>query len=76
MHGEIRQFTRIALGSLAELETQVMIACRRHKLNEPKELFSLSEEVGRMLTKLHLSVTEEIAPYSLVSETQTLNSKL
>ncbi len=48
---ETIQFTGIALGSLAELETQLHLCSRIYKIDVSNEL-ALSEEVGKMLTGL------------------------
>lgn len=48
---ETVQFTGIALGSLAELETQIIL-CNRLYAIEVKEALDLCTEVGKMLTGL------------------------
>ena len=52
--GELKHFLRISLGSLMELETQVMIAERLHYLeSEPvKTILRDSAELGRVLNGL------------------------
>ena len=56
---EFVRFLSIALGSLAEAETQIMIARRLDYLNEEQmnELLALSAEVGRILNGLANSIT-------------------
>ncbi len=51
---EFRHFLRHARGSLAELETQILIAQRRNYLSEPQtaELLRRAHEVGRILSGL------------------------
>lgn len=48
---ETIQFSGIALGSVAEIETQLLLAQRLYKLDVSKELM-LAEEVTRMLVGL------------------------
>lgn len=48
---EMANFCGIALGSLAELETQLILTNRLYKLQVEKEL-QLCEEVSKMLTGL------------------------
>ncbi len=50
--GEFRQFLGIAKGSLAELDTQLMIAENLGYLTETDRLFDQVAEVGRMLSGL------------------------
>ena len=52
--GEFVRFLQIAMGSLAELETQVELAVRLHFLEKQKAiaLRSLSDEVGKLLSGL------------------------
>jgi four helix bundle protein len=51
---EFRHFLRHSCGSLAELETQILIAQRRNYLSESqtKELLGRTHEVGRILNGL------------------------
>ena len=51
---EFKRFLSIASGSLAEAETQLIIANRRHYLRSEKleELMSLSDEISKMLASL------------------------
>jgi four helix bundle protein len=48
---EFRQFLRIAMGSLGELETQLLLVHRLYGLSS-NHLFELVAEIQRMLTKL------------------------
>jgi four helix bundle protein len=59
---EFRHFLRHSRGSLAELETQVLIAQRRNYLSEPQaaELLRRANEVGRILSGLLDSLKEPI----------------
>ncbi len=50
--GEFRQFLGIARGSLAELDTQLIIAEQLGYLTTPCPLFEQLAEVGRMLSGL------------------------
>jgi four helix bundle protein len=50
--GEFRQFLGIARGSLAELETQLIISEKLGYLTESNALFEQLAEVGRMLSGL------------------------
>ncbi|MBL8792363.1 MAG: four helix bundle protein [Planctomycetia bacterium] len=50
--GEFRQFLGIAKGSLAELDTQLIIAEKLGYLTTPCPLFEQLAEVGRMLSGL------------------------
>jgi four helix bundle protein len=54
--GEFRQFLGIAKGSLAELDTQLVIAANLGYLAEPCPLFEQLAEVGRMLSGLLASL--------------------
>ena len=56
---ETIQFTGIALGSLAELETQLHLCSRIYKIDVSNEL-ALSEEVGKMLTGLIKSLRSKL----------------
>jgi four helix bundle protein len=57
--GEFRQFLGHAKGSLAELETQLIIAQNLGYLTEPDTLLAQSSEVARMLNGLLNSLTTE-----------------
>src|SRR5271157_5376596 len=52
--GEFKHFLRLSLGSLMELETQVMIAERLHylELDSAKTILGDSAELGRVLNGL------------------------
>lgn len=52
---EFRNFLSIARGSLAEVETQLLIAQELNYLSQPKlqELLSLHTEIGKMINSLH-----------------------
>lgn len=52
--GDYRRHVNIARGSLMEIETQIEIAVRLNYISkdEIKQAWSLSQEIGRMLTKL------------------------
>ena len=56
---EFGNFIRIAKGSLAELETQVLIALRRRYGNESiaRKLLRESEQLSRMLSTLYARLT-------------------
>jgi len=58
---EFRHFLRNSRGSLAELETQVLIAQRRDYLSEAQaaELIKRADEVGRILGGLINSLSEK-----------------
>jgi four helix bundle protein len=59
---EFRHFLRHSCGSLAELETQIVIAQRRHYLTESQTagLLERTHEVGRVLSGLLNSLKEQI----------------
>jgi four helix bundle protein len=59
---EFRHFLRHSSGSLAELETQILIAQRRKYLSESQttELLRRTHEVGRILNGLVSSLKEHI----------------
>jgi len=59
---EFRHFLRHSCGSLAELETQILIAQRRNYLSESQtaELLRRTHEVGRILNGLLKSLKENI----------------
>ncbi len=54
---EVVQFSRIALGSLAETETQLIIVNRVYSIDTTKEL-ELASQVGRMLSGLTKSLRD------------------
>ena len=60
---EFRRFLRHSRGSLAELETQVLIALRRNYLSESQanELLRRTAEVGRILNGLINSLQERVS---------------
>jgi four helix bundle protein len=60
---EFRHVLRHSCGSLAELETQTLIAQRRNYLSESqtKELLGRTHEVGRILSGLLNSLKERIS---------------
>ena len=59
--GEFRQFLGIARGSLAELETQILIAQNLSYLDksEAKRLLTMVEEVGKVLNGLISAVKNQ-----------------
>ncbi len=59
---EFRHFLRHSCGSLAELETQILIAQRRNYLTESQteKLLRRTHEVGRILSGLLNSLKERI----------------
>jgi four helix bundle protein len=61
---EFRHFLRHSRGSLAELETQLIIAQRRNYLSElqASELLRRTNEVGRILSGLINSLKENPVP--------------
>ncbi|MBA4018412.1 MAG: four helix bundle protein [Pirellula sp.] len=54
---DFARFLEIALGSLAELETQILLAVRLGMLNQERctPILTLAAQVGRLLTGLHRS---------------------
>jgi four helix bundle protein len=56
-HGEFRQSLGHAKGSLAELETQLLIAENLEFFREPNDLQAQIAEVGRMLNGLFASIS-------------------
>jgi four helix bundle protein len=60
---DFKRFLRMARGSLAELETQIMIACRRGYLTEQNErnLMVQTAEIDRMLAGLIASLDAHIS---------------
>jgi four helix bundle protein len=63
---EFRHFLRHSRGSLAELETQVLIAQRRNYLSELQaaQLLKRTDEVNRILSGLINSLKEKSIPHS------------
>jgi four helix bundle protein len=61
---EFRHFLRHSRGSLAELETQVLIAQRRNYLSELQaaELLKRADEVSRILSGLINSLKDKAVP--------------
>ena len=59
---EFLRFISIAQGSLAELETQLLLACRLRNLDEQKlaTLTSQTNEIGRMLRGLQKSLQQNL----------------
>ncbi|WGV25544.1 four helix bundle protein [Halotia branconii] len=59
---EFVRYLSITLGSLAELETQVMLAQRRAYIDKEKLIFTLSQtdEIGRMLRGLQKSLKTKL----------------
>ena len=53
-NNELRQFLHISLGSLAELETQLILSARLGYMQNSvlNEITSIIEHVGKMITKL------------------------
>ena len=58
------RFLSIAMGSLAEIETQLEISARLEYINEIKlgELLATTDELGRMLRGLRKSLSSKLAP--------------
>jgi four helix bundle protein len=61
------RFISIAMGSLAELETQLELSARLDYIDQPKlgELLAVADELGRMLQGLRKSLQSKLAPSSL-----------
>jgi four helix bundle protein len=61
------RFISIAMGSLAELETQLELSARLEYIDQPKlgELLAVADELGRMLQGLRKSLHSKLAPPSL-----------
>jgi four helix bundle protein len=57
--GEFRHFLGIARGSLAELETQLIVAQKLGLLTETASLLSQTAEVGRMLSGLMNTISTD-----------------
>lgn len=60
---ELLYFIGIAQGSLAELETQLILSERRNYLsaNTATELLAMSASINRMLTRLYQSLQKKVA---------------
>ena len=58
------RFISIAMGSLAELETQLELSARLDYIDQPKlgELLAIADELGRMLQGLRKSLQSKLAP--------------
>ena len=61
------RFISIAMGSLAELETQLELSARLDYIDQPKlgELLAIADQLGRMLQGLRKSLQGKLAPPSL-----------
>ena len=61
------RFISIAMGSLAELETQVELSARLLYIDQQKlaELLTTADEVGRMLQGLRRSLQSKLTPQPL-----------
>ena len=61
------RFISIAMGSLAELETQLELSARLGYIDQPKlgELLAVADELGRMLQGLRRSLQSKLIPSSL-----------
>ncbi len=57
------RFISIAMGSLAELETQLELSARLEYIDQPKlgELLAVADELGRMLQGLRKSLQSKLA---------------
>ena len=59
-HQQFSHFLSIAQGSLAELETQVIIAMKLGYIaGEQKDLFDAMHSIGKMITRLKQNLTQE-----------------
>jgi four helix bundle protein len=58
------RFISIAMGSLAELETQLELSARLDYIDQPQlgELLTVADELGRMLQGLRKSLQSKLAP--------------
>ncbi len=61
------RFISIAMGSLAELETQLELSARLEYIDQPKlgELLAIADELGRMLQGLRKSLQSKLDSLSL-----------
>lgn len=59
------RFVSIAMGSLAEVETQIELAARLNYLGieQRDALFTTTDELGRMLQGLRKSLQSKLAPF-------------
>jgi len=55
---EFAQFLSVAKGSLSELETQLLISADLSYLDPKHSIFELVEEVSRLLSGLHRSISK------------------
>ena len=59
-HQQFSHFLSIAQGSLAELETQIIIAIKLGYIaGEQKDLFDMMHSIGKMITRLKQNLTQE-----------------
>ena len=59
-HLQFSHFLSIAQGSLAELETQIIIAIKLGYIaGEQKDLFDMMHSIGKMITRLKQNLTQE-----------------
>jgi four helix bundle protein len=61
------RFISIAMGSLAEIETQLELSARLDYIDQPKlgELLAIADQLGRMLQGLRKSLQSKLTPSSL-----------
>ena len=74
---EFIQFLGVARGSLAELETQTIIASRQEYINkkELEQIDSLCTSINKMLRKLMASLNEKINNESRISNLHSLKQE-
>lgn len=59
-HQQFSHFLSIAQGSLAELETQIIISMRLgYVTGDQKDLFDTMHSIGKMITRLKQNLTQE-----------------
>ena len=59
-HQQFSRFLSIAQGSLAELETQIIISMRLgYVTGDQKDLFDTMHSIGKMITRLKQNLTQE-----------------
>lgn len=59
-HQQFSHFLSIAQGSLAELETHIIIAMKLGYIaGEQKDLFDMMHSIGKMITRLKQNLTQE-----------------
>lgn len=59
-HQQFSHFLSIAQGSLAELETQIIVAMKLGYIaGEQKDLFDMMHSIGKMITRLKQNLTQE-----------------